>query len=452
MRHINIGYLRPNKEGFMSNIIFTNNFLDILSHYAKVAVINTDLKNFDDFRKLEKLNIDYLLIDIKNFGAAQFILRERIEVNIPFIIIIHTVYAWLEPLVQIIPLIRKEDIIIAPSQYARKSLLRISDKLKIHVIPHCLDIKSIQDNIAGSFKKRNPKIINYMGRLVKDKGIETLIDCMPEIMTRVDKIHLNIIGPLSGGNITDSPKSSFVKKLQRKVAKNGLADNIHFMGLKLGLEKYKISSEADVFVLPTTIKEENSNISTFEALACGLPVVATKWAGNKEVIREGENGYLIDIEYNRKREPRVNRGQLISLIVKVLKNKKLNLKLKQNAMKTARKFDYRQIMPKLIKLLRKKRKIKFKSRWKLIRDKRVTDFSRLFNKDFWFFLYYSYIFRIETYASLYRQISKSNSLKSRYRANRRVIRRIKARNTKELKLTDKIRRNFSDFLLLKSFS
>ena len=449
MKDITISYLRPHKETFISNIINTNNFLGALSHYVKVAVIDTDLKNFG-FRKLEKLNIDYLLTDVKNFGAMQFILRERVKVNIPFIIILRTVYSWFEPLVQIIPLIRKEDIIIAPTQYARESFLRISDKFKIQVIHHCLDVKYIQDNIASNIKKRNHKIIAYMGRLAKDKGVEALIDCMPEIMARVDKIHLNIIGPLSGGKITDSPKSLFVEKLERKVAKNGLANNIHFLGLKLGLEKYKILSEADVFVNPTITKEETFGYVNIEAFACGVPVITTKWAGNKEVVIEGKNGYLIDIECNGKGEPGVNAEQLISCIVNVLKEERLNLRLRKNAAESAQNYDYRKIMPKLVKLLRKKRRAKLKSRWEVIKDKKVTDFSHLFNKDFWFFLYYSRLFRSETYASLYRKISKLDSLRSQYHPNRRDKRRINVRNTKDLKLTDKIRRNFSNFLLLKS--
>ena len=46
--------------------------------------------NSTDFRKLKSLNVDYLLVDINNFSALQFILREETNINIPFIIIIHS--------------------------------------------------------------------------------------------------------------------------------------------------------------------------------------------------------------------------------------------------------------------------------------------------------------------------------------------------------------------------
>ena len=98
MRHITIGYLRPEKERFIGNIINANNTLGALSHYFKVVNLRIDFKNFD-FRKLEDLDIDYLLPDINDFGPMQFILRERHRINIPFMIILRTVYAWTEPLV-----------------------------------------------------------------------------------------------------------------------------------------------------------------------------------------------------------------------------------------------------------------------------------------------------------------------------------------------------------------
>jgi glycosyltransferase involved in cell wall biosynthesis len=55
-----------------------------------------------------------------------------------------------------------------------------------------------------------------------------------------------------------------------------------------------LMSAADVFVHLTTGTEEVSPMVTHEAMAFGLPVIATRWAGNPEVIEEGVNGHLID--------------------------------------------------------------------------------------------------------------------------------------------------------------
>jgi glycosyltransferase involved in cell wall biosynthesis len=54
-----------------------------------------------------------------------------------------------------------------------------------------------------------------------------------------------------------------------------------------------LMSAADVFVHLTTGTEEVSPLVTHEAMAFGLPVIATRWAGNPEVVVDGVNGYLI---------------------------------------------------------------------------------------------------------------------------------------------------------------
>ena len=360
---------------------------------------------------------------------------------------LHTVYLWFESLVYIIPLLRKDDIIIAPSWFAKESFSRVSDKLNIQIIPYSLDIKHIQDSSSRYLKDPDKKIITFMGRLTKEKGIETLIKCMPKIISRVNNAQLNIIGPLSGELITDHPKSTFVKVLEGEVKKLRLANRVHFMGLKLGLEKYKILSESDIFINPTTAEEETFGIANIEALSCGVPVIATKWAGNREIVMEGENGYLVNVDYDRNEKPKVDTEQLISLIVKVLRNKRLNLRLKENAMETARKFDYRKVMPKLVKLLKKKARFKVENRWELIKNKKVTDFKHLFNRDFLFFLYYAHIFKTETYASLYRRIIHPEFLKNKlYPTPKRTI---NIKNNEQKGIYDKIRRNLLDFLLLK---
>ena len=57
--------------------------------------------------------------------------------------------------------------------------------------------------------------------------------------------------------------------------------------------QHRLMSAADVFLHPTTGLEETSPLVVHEAMAHSLPVVATDWAGLREVVRDGENGYLI---------------------------------------------------------------------------------------------------------------------------------------------------------------
>lgn len=447
MKNITVGYLDLLEKKFISAIEINKNFLNLLKHYVNVKIIPVaKLEQIKDtFKNLEEYKLDYLYLDSFNFLLPSFLLRERLGTNIAFILKIHTICSWAYRYAYIIPLIRKDDIIFAPSKYARASFLRISDKLGVQLIPNFLDIKYIQKNISYNFGERNNKIITFMGRLIEEKGVGVLIKCMPKIISKVNNVHLNVIGPLSGEVITDYPKSPYVKKLEREIRKLKLTNRVHFKGVRFGLEKYKILSESDVFANPTVAIEEASPMVNIEALACGLPVITTEWAGNRELVKDGENGYLIGIN-NSKDTRSIDAERLTSIIIRILKNRRLNLKLKRNAIKLAQKFDYHKVIPRLLKLVKKRTKVKMGNRWELIKNKKLTDFNRLFNRDFLFFLYFGRRFKNETYASLYRGIFRQVSLENKHHFNRK---RIKKENTKETRIMNKLRRNLLDFLLLK---
>jgi glycosyltransferase involved in cell wall biosynthesis len=387
VKQITIGYMKLGKEQFISNLAVTNNFLDKLSRFVKVKIISIETGEFD-FQKLKTLDLDYLLTDLNNFGIEQFLLREERQINIPYIIILHTVYHWLEGLLYIIPLIRKDDIVIAPSEYIKKSFLKITGKIKVHVIPHCQDVVKIQKNIPCGFR-RSGKVIGYMGRIDESKNVEALIDCMPGIISRLGDVHLNIIGPLSGSTIKNYPKSQFVVRLERKIKKLKLARNVTFTGVQLGFNKYKILAKSDIFVYPTVYRGESFAMSNLEALACGVPVITTDWAANRELIKKGRNGYLLDVNLDDKKNIlKVNKCQLASLIIKTLENEKHLSFMKRNAYESARNYDFRKVILKLISLLKRKRFVKTIGRgdWKLFRNKNIIEFKEYYRKEMLFYV------------------------------------------------------------------
>jgi len=61
-----------------------------------------------------------------------------------------------------------------------------------------------------------------------------------------------------------------------------------------GEDKWKALAEADVFAFPSFYRSENFPLVLIEALACGLPVVATNWRGIPSIIEEGVNGYMVE--------------------------------------------------------------------------------------------------------------------------------------------------------------
>jgi glycosyltransferase involved in cell wall biosynthesis len=400
MSAITIGYFRSKEDQLMSNIVIMDNFLKAFLSYAEVVTVNVSPSHyFRNFRSIHSPRFDYLIADIKGFGAQQFILRERHKLGLPFIVIIHSIFSWIKELVSIIPLIKKEDVIVAPSEFAKKVLLRIAPGLNVHFIPHCLDIEEIK-RVNSYHDNGQRKNIAYMGRLTEKKGAGEIIECLPKIKRVLGNVKLNIIGPLSGSELTDNLISPFIKNLKARIKTLGLTKEVSFLGLKMGKEKYRFLSQNDLFIFPTIAKEETMGVVLLEAFASGLPVIASDWAACREIIRQGKNGYLVPVRQEKSGKFRVNRKILVSRIIKVLKDKKLRLRVSKGALATAEKYDYKKVIPMLLKLLRKRKgKIKFYD-WRVLKNKQAVDFKRLFSRDFLFFIgYYRHSF-CRTYGSL----------------------------------------------------
>ncbi|MDI6606455.1 MAG: glycosyltransferase family 4 protein [Candidatus Omnitrophota bacterium] len=409
---IRVGYLNLLNKSFLSAITIEKEFLNLLSRYLKVVIIDTG-SNISYCQKLNKLNIDYLFIDIKHFNHEPFILREKGKFDMPFIIMLHSITAWAESLAYIIPLIRKEDIIVAPSSYAKDSFFRITRKFKVWVIPHCLDIVKIQAAVSGINNDSDKKIITYMGTLTENKGVDILLRSMPGIIREIKEVQLNIIGPLSGDSVY-SDISPYYIKLKRLVRELKLTNYVEFKGLQLGLDKYKILARSDIFINPSLIPSETFGVVNIEALACGVPVVCSRYNAFREVIKENRNGFFVDVESDAGGKVKIDENQLISLTLRLLKDQALNHRMKIQAKKEALEYDYRKIMPKLIRLLKRKVSARARNRWNLIKNKKTPDFKDLYEKEMLFFikhlgwgsLTYSEIDRMQLWKNIYARLFK----------------------------------------------
>lgn len=128
------------------------------------------------------------------------------------------------------------------------------------------------------------KVLISVGALVERKGFHRVIECLPELLREQPNLHYLIVG---GAN----PEGDMLPELRARVAAAGLEARVHFLGALPPEELKWPLSAADVFVLSTR-NEGWANVF-LEAMACGLPVVATDVGGNREVVCRPELGTIV---------------------------------------------------------------------------------------------------------------------------------------------------------------
>jgi glycosyltransferase involved in cell wall biosynthesis len=121
-------------------------------------------------------------------------------------------------------------------------------------------------------------IVGVPARLSEQKGLVHLLDAMPAILAEHPDTHLLIVGD---GPLRDA--------LAAQAAALGVAPRVHFVGYRSNTTAYLRAM--DVFALPSLY--EGLPLSVLEAMAAGLPVVATHVDGTPEAVEEGRTAILV---------------------------------------------------------------------------------------------------------------------------------------------------------------
>jgi glycosyltransferase involved in cell wall biosynthesis len=117
-----------------------------------------------------------------------------------------------------------------------------------------------------------------VGRLVGWKGVQVVVNALAGLP---DKLHYLIVGT--------GPE---LENLKAQVKQLGLGARVHFAGRVVNAELPRLLSQCDVYVQPS-VGEEAFGISVVEAMACGLPVLASNNGGLPEIVVPGVTGRLL---------------------------------------------------------------------------------------------------------------------------------------------------------------
>jgi len=179
--------------------------------------------------------------------------------------------------------------ILSVSNFVQQVLApSIQDKSKLEVVHSGIDttrFKYTKQNILRKTYEipENTQIIANVAAIAPHKDYFTFVDTATILLKNAKKpLKFLIIG-------ADGGEEMLIKQYIQ--AKN-LSDHFIFTGFRQDIPQ--ILSEVDVFLF--TSKEEGLGTSVIDALACGIPVVATKAGGIPEIIQAGKNGFLAPIK------------------------------------------------------------------------------------------------------------------------------------------------------------
>ncbi|MGA1875340.1 MAG: glycosyltransferase [bacterium] len=178
--------------------------------------------------------------------------------------------------------------VIAPSESTAAILRRRGVKTPITVIPTGVEISRFEYGDGASIRSEmkiplNALVIGYTGRLAQEKNLEFWAHTVARFLNQVPSGHALIIG--------DGP---FKKMMGEVFSLNGVESRLHFTGTLSGKKLVNAYYAMDIFVF--TSKSETQGMVLTEAMAAGLPVVALNAPGIREILRDFENGRLIEEE------------------------------------------------------------------------------------------------------------------------------------------------------------
>jgi glycosyltransferase involved in cell wall biosynthesis len=185
------------------------------------------------------------------------------------------------------PILKKADQILTVSKETKKYVLKLgADKSKTSVMYNGVDIKCFRIGQKEESRiklglPKNCKIIFSVRRLVYKNGLDTLIESIPLITQNYPEVMFVVAG-----------KGPSRKVIEDHIKELGIESNIKLTGFVSDEELPTYYNSADYFILPSA-SGEGLPLVLFEAMACGLPVIATTVGGTPEIIDHMKNGVLV---------------------------------------------------------------------------------------------------------------------------------------------------------------
>ncbi len=280
----------------INSIAFNHRIYLPIGYYSQVkkSITEFDIIHIHDYRSLlslicshfaRKANIPYI---VQTHGDLVF--PDSISTKLNFIDFLKKMGKLLFDIIWGKKILENAAALIAVSQFEAEQfkVFGNSTKGKVFVVPNGIILENYNHlPIRGEFRralnlKSDEKVVLYLGRINKLKGIDFLIRAYSEVVKQNISSHLVIVGPDDG----------YKNDLLQIINTLSLTRNVIFTGLVSDSSKLQALVDADVVVYPS--KYEIFGLVPFEAVMCGTPVIVTKSCGCGEMVAKAECGFLVD--------------------------------------------------------------------------------------------------------------------------------------------------------------
>ena len=185
-------------------------------------------------------------------------------------------------------LISRMDAVIATSQKSANYL-----EVPHAIIHHGIDneiFKPTSNKVALRRELSLPegKLVGCFGRIRPQKGVDIFIEIMITVCFQDPKAVAIICGQ------TTSDHMEFEARLKSRVADAGLSDRIIFLGTQPSGRLPLLFAALDIYVAPQ--RNEGFGLTPLEAMASGVPVIATTAGAFEEMVLNGQTGYIVEVE------------------------------------------------------------------------------------------------------------------------------------------------------------
>jgi glycosyltransferase involved in cell wall biosynthesis len=167
-----------------------------------------------------------------------------------------------------------------------KRLQEVVPGCQTYYLPNAIKLSSYVDvgreKISSKSQKPNLQVL-YLGYLGKAKGSFDLVCAAKKVLEQEREVVFELVG--------QEHTNGEMNLLNALIIDKGLEQFIHIRPAVTGVEKINFLRSADIFVYPSY--HEGMPMAVIEAMACGLPIIATQVGGLPDLVFPGLNGLLV---------------------------------------------------------------------------------------------------------------------------------------------------------------